>query len=95
MPHGPWAFVLSLTEWEARKFTGGETMLIRPEVLNYWSNFDSAAVVERGSLVRLVPAEFSRLTVFDPRLPHGVPAVEGTHDPREGRLVLHGGAAQC
>lgn len=23
-PHGPWAFVLSLTEWDEREFTGGE-----------------------------------------------------------------------
>ena len=40
--------------------------------------------------VELVEPRFNRMTVFDPRLPHGVPVVEGTHDPREGRLVLHG-----
>jgi hypothetical protein len=28
--------------------------------------------------------------VFDPRIPHGVRAVSGTRDPREGRLVIHG-----
>jgi len=28
--------------------------------------------------------------VFDPRIPHGVRTVTGTHDPREGRLVIHG-----
>jgi hypothetical protein len=28
--------------------------------------------------------------VFDPRIPHGVRPVTGTHDPREGRLVIHG-----
>jgi hypothetical protein len=28
--------------------------------------------------------------VFDPRVPHGVRTVTGTHDPREGRLVVHG-----
>ncbi|MCM0605767.1 MAG: hypothetical protein KA715_06715 [Xanthomonadaceae bacterium] len=26
-PHGPWAFVYSLTNWKQRRFTGGETML--------------------------------------------------------------------
>lgn len=31
-----------------------------------------------------------RLTVFDPRLPHGVRRVEGTRNPREARIVLHG-----
>ena len=33
---------------------------------------------------------FNRLTVFDPRLPHGVRPVEGVRDPRQARLVLHG-----
>ena len=53
LPRGPWAFVLSLTRWEARKFTGGETFIVKPEVLDYWRSFDAGAVVERGSLVRL------------------------------------------
>lgn len=43
--------------------------------LNDWRNFDSEAVVERGALVELVEPRFNRLTVFDPRLPHGVPVV--------------------
>mmetsp|Transcript_33912 Transcript_33912/g.85372 ORF Transcript_33912/g.85372 Transcript_33912/m.85372 type:complete len:390 (-) Transcript_33912:69-1238(-) len=90
VPHGPWAFVLSLTRWEARRFTGGETFVMRPEVLDYWRGFDADAVVERGSLVQQVEPLFNRMTVFDPRLPHGVSIVEGTRDPREGRLVLHG-----
>ena len=111
VPHGPWAFVLSLTRWDSaeeegwedenaggrergrrrrRKFTGGETLILKPDVLDYWRGFDAGAVVERGSLVEMVEPRFNRLTVFDPRLPHGVPVVEGTRDPREGRLVLHG-----
>ena len=40
--------------------------------------------------MREVPALFNRLTVFDPRIPHGVRRVEGTHDVRDGRLVIHG-----
>ena len=36
------------------------------------------------------PWAFNRMTVFDPRIPHGVNTVGGTRDPREGRLVLHG-----
>ena len=90
VPHGPWAFVLSLTDWKARKFTGGETLILKPETLDYWRGFDADAVVERESLARLVEPEFNRLVVFDPRLPHGVPVVEGVRDPREGRLVIHG-----
>ena len=90
VPHGPWAFVLSLTRWDERTWTGGETLILKPETLDYWSGFDADATVERGSLVELVPPKFNRLTVFDPRLPHGVPVVEGVRDPRQGRLVLHG-----
>ena len=53
VPHGPWAFVLSLTDWKARKFTGGETLILKPETLDYWRGFDADAVVERESLARL------------------------------------------
>jgi hypothetical protein len=38
----------------------------------------------------LVPAHFNRLTAFDARLPHGVRKVEGTLNPLEARLVIHG-----
>lgn len=46
--------------------------------------------LELQHLVTRVPAPFNRLTVFDPRFPHGVRQVHGTRDPRKGRLVLHG-----
>ncbi len=49
-PHGPWAFVLSLTP-EPRAFAGGETLVMRPRVLNYWPGFDPSAGLEMGSLV--------------------------------------------
>lgn len=90
VPHGPWAFVLSLTRWRDRAFRGGETQLVRDEVLEFWTDFASDRTVEHGELIRLVAPEFARLTVFDPRIPHGVREVTGTHDPREGRLVIHG-----
>ena len=90
LPHGPWAFVMSLTNWRGRTFRGGETMLVRDEVLDFWQDFASVRAVEHGELVRTVPPQFGRLTVFDPRIPHGVRPVTGTHDPREGRLVIHG-----
>jgi hypothetical protein len=50
--------------------------------------------LEHRDLMTLVPPLFGRLTVFDPRLPHGVRLVRGTQDPRKGRLVLHGGSWQ-
>ena len=90
LPHGPWAFVLSLTRWAGRTFRGGETMLVRDEVLDFWQDFASVRAVEHGELIRTVAPRFARLTVFDPRIPHGVRPVTGTHDPREGRLVIHG-----
>jgi hypothetical protein len=34
--HGPFAYVFSLTNWEARKFTGGETFIMNAPVLDYW-----------------------------------------------------------
>ncbi len=90
LPHGPWAFVFSLTNWKRRTFRGGETLLVRDEVLDYWHGFESTRSIEEGELIREVPPEFGRLVVFDPRIPHGVRQVTGTHDPREGRLVVHG-----
>jgi hypothetical protein len=90
LPHGPWAFVLSLTRWQGRRFRGGETLLVRDDVLDFWHDFASLRSVEHGELIRRVAPEFARLAVFDPRIPHGVRPVTGTHDPREGRLVIHG-----
>lgn len=69
VPHGPLAFVYSLTP-PKRKFRGGETFIARPKAL--------------------IKPDFNRLTLFNPSLPHGVRQVRGTHDPREGRLVIHG-----
>ena len=90
VPHGPWAFVLSLTNLGEGNFSGGETLMLKPETLDYFRHFDSNSVVERGNLVELIQPKFNRLTVFDPRVPHGVQVVEGTRDPKKGRLVLHG-----
>lgn len=90
LPHGPWAFVFSLTNWRQRVFRGGETLMLREHVLDFWNDFASVQGVEEGELIRAIEPKFGRLTVFDPRFPHGVRQVTGTHDPREGRLVIHG-----
>jgi hypothetical protein len=89
LPHGPWAFVYSLTS-EPRAFRGGETLLLRDEVLDYWRDFRSERSLEEAGIVEEVAPRPNRLVVFDPRLPHAVRRVEGTLDPREGRLVIHG-----
>ena len=90
LPHGPFAFVFSLTNWKKRAFRGGETLMLRDDVLDYWESFESVRSIEERDIVREIEPRFNRLTVFDPRVPHGVRRVEGTHDPREGRLVVHG-----
>lgn len=90
LPHGPFAFVFSLTNWQKRVFRGGETMMLDPSVLDYWHDFESIRSLERGELERLIEPQFNRLVVFDPRIPHGVKRVSGTHEPRDGRLVIHG-----
>lgn len=90
LPHGPWAFVYSLTPWQARRFLGGETLLLREEVLDFWSQATGGRGMERDDVFQEVEPRFNRLTVFDPRIPHGVREVRGVHDPREGRLVIHG-----
>lgn len=33
LPHGPLAFVYSLTNWSQRSFTGGETFIVKPRTL--------------------------------------------------------------
>jgi hypothetical protein len=94
LPHGPWAFVFSLTPWQRRSFSGGETILLKDEILSYWQNqaasSSGAKGLERGDVVLEVPPLFNRLTVFDPRIPHGVREVRGPRDVLEGRLVIHG-----
>jgi hypothetical protein len=99
LPHGPWAFVYSLTPWERRKFRGGETLLLRDEILSYWQNLGKSGRggigggrgLEHGEIFRKVDARFNRLTVFDPRIPHGVRKLEGgVHSVLDGRLVIHG-----
>jgi hypothetical protein len=90
LPHGPFAFVYSLTNWKGRAFAGGETLMLRDEVLDFWQDFRSVRAVEERELLRAIEPRFDRLTVFDPRIPHGVRTVTGTRDPREGRLVIHG-----
>ncbi|MEW5743488.1 MAG: 2OG-Fe(II) oxygenase [Myxococcota bacterium] len=90
LPHGPLAFVFSLTDWARRTFRGGETLILRDEVLDYWRDFTSSRAMEEGELFEVVEPRFNRLVVFDPRLPHGVRRVEGSREPREGRVVIHG-----
>lgn len=88
-PHGPWAFVFSLTP-NARKFSGGETCLLKPQILRDWAWQQGTGLHESEQMMSRIQPRFNRLVVFDPRLPHGVRRVAGPRDPRLGRLVMHG-----
>jgi hypothetical protein len=87
--HGPWAYVLSLSS-DPLLFTGGETQILKPHVLDYWSSMPTGVGLEMPHLMDRIKPEWNRLSVFDPRLPHSVSPVRGTMDPLRGRLVIHG-----
>lgn len=94
-PHGPWAFVYSLTPTK-RVFTGGATEILRPEVLRFWESGPQRTQngfkndFNESRLIETIQPDFNRLIVFDPKIPHRVSPLHGTRDPKQGRLVLHG-----
>ncbi|WP_147262783.1 hypothetical protein [Roseiarcus fermentans] len=84
--NGTYAYVFSLTR-DVDRFTGGETCVARSGVFeeleprrnNAWHGF-----------FEVFPARFNQLVLFDDRLPHMVPVVQGTMNPLAGRLCLTG-----
>ena len=90
VPHGPFSFVYSLTEWKSRKFTGGETLIANPKLLRYFSELKQGQSHEEKDLLIRIPPKFNQLTIFDPRYPHGVARVDGVEDILQSRLVIHG-----
>lgn len=84
--NGRLGYVYSLTR-DARKTIGGETIVLREGDL-FRRNMEQAAA--GWGLYDLIPPSFNRLAMFDDRMPHGVRRVEGSMDPLEGRVVLHG-----
>lgn len=89
VPHGPWAFVYSLTP-NKKEFRGGETLILKSKTLNYWADFNENKDYEYSSFVDRIPSQMNQLILFDPRFPHGVSEVKGTRDPLKSRLVIHG-----
>jgi hypothetical protein len=83
--NGAWGYVYSLTRWETRRFSGGETLLLRDGVPSYKKHH-----VHGDVLYELVPAHFNQLLVFDDRLVHATPTIEGSMDPAEGRIAMVG-----
>ena len=88
-PHGPWAFVYSLTEGKFfRLASGGKTEIFNPIALQFGSV--DAPVLERDHCLDSIAPKFNQLTVFDGRYPHRVSPVRGVFDPKDARVVIHG-----
>lgn len=89
-PHGPLAFVLSLSN--EGDFQGGETIMLKSKITELWKGFDGSMGMETGNIMRYIPASpLGRCIVFDPRVPHGVNLVKSFgNDPRKGRIAIHG-----
>jgi hypothetical protein len=83
--NGVWGYVYSLTRWERKNFSGGETLLLRDGIPSYKRHHVHGEV-----LYELVPAHFNQLLVFDDRIVHATPTVEGSMDPLEGRIAMVG-----
>lgn len=86
--NGAFGYVFSLTQWDQRRFEGGETLIFREQ--DYWASGRFREEGAGNAFYEKIPSRFNQLLVFDDRLIHGVPEVRGTTDPREGRVVLHG-----
>ena len=84
--NGRFGFVYSLSRDE-RRTIGGETLVMR-EGDPFRRNIETPAAGR--TFFDAVAPRFNRLVVFDDRLPHAVNPVEGSMDPIDGRIVLHG-----
>lgn len=83
--NGAFGYVFSLTRWENRNFSGGETLLLRDGIPSYKRHH-----VHGDVLYELVPAHFNQLLVFDDRIVHATPTIEGSMDPLHARIALVG-----
>lgn len=94
-PHGPFAFVYSLT-LNPKSFKGGRTFVSKTPNLSKGrgrsGKLEWNLPVEKMKHKISVEPKFNRLIVFDPSYPHGVSKVSGAgaSDPQKMRLVLHG-----
>jgi hypothetical protein len=89
-PNGVFAFTFGLSRPGRSRFAGGETLLARPELLDYWRRGGAREDSADEPLFEVIPPAFNRLVAFDSRLPHAVRTVEGPRDPRDGRVAIQG-----
>ena len=86
--NGRFGYVFSLTRWDDRHFTGGETILFSEEP--YMGTLRMTRHGASTSFLDSVPARFNQLLVFDDRVLHAVERIEGGMNPLDSRVVLHG-----
>lgn len=92
---GSMAWTLSLSVGYGSTFTGGETTLLTPGVMDFWRDYDGSVGKEAPSLIRFLPPTFARFTAFDPRVPHLVQKVSASGvGPLEARIMVHGWFAE-
>lgn len=84
--NGRFGFVYSLTRNE-RQSRGGQTIVFK-EGDPFRSRMTRPDAGQ--GLYDLIDPDFNRLVIFDDRMPHGVQRIEGSMDPFDGRVVLHG-----
>ena len=89
IPHGPWAYVFSFTNWDERTFTGGETFLLAQDT----STFGGATTLANvradfvcGANRAAFQPTYSLRSADSPRRP----SVEGTREPLDSRIAVHG-----
>jgi hypothetical protein len=85
--NGRLAYVYSLTNWEARKFLGGETFVYLVGDAAFEKIFRPTGGF---GFYDFIEPHFNRLGLFDDRLPHAVNAIQGTMNPLDARFALHG-----
>jgi hypothetical protein len=85
---GRWGYVFSLTRWQERKFLGGETLVFKDS--NYADQIGLNSADLNMDSYDLIPSKYNQLLIFDDRVIHAVPVIQGLLDPLEGRLVMHG-----
>lgn len=89
LPHGPWAFVFSLTP-KKKTFQGGQTLLFKDEILSYWNTFEHREGLNQNHILEKIEPRWNQLLIFDPKIPHGVERVSNANSVLDGRLVIHG-----
>jgi hypothetical protein len=89
--NGEWAWVYSLSHNPPR-FSGGETYVMNRDewLARHEAVWEEPPADPASERYRRIAPNFGRLIVFDSRVPHGVTTVNGTMNPVDGRVVMHG-----